>query len=203
MLNCPHVPVLALLMALIVPLAGCKLAPQGQPISWIRQAHIGGPFNLIDQDGQPVSDTSLQGKYRIIYFGYTFCPDACPTDMQQLMSGFRIFERAHPDKATKVQPIFITVDPARDNPAHLKAFVRAFHPRLMGLTGTPAQIAAVAKEYAAVYQAQKPGPNGKYLVDHSRTAVLYGPQGAPLILLSIGTVGTPQRIADELAAGVR
>ena len=194
-------PILLAAMATLTLLGGCK--PAEAPVSWIRDAKLGGPFSLINQDGQRVSDQDLKGKYRLVYFGYTRCPDACPTDLQHLMAGFRQFERDAPSAAAKVQPIFITVDPTHDSLADLKSFVRAFHPRLMGLTGTPTEISAVAKEYAAVYQVEKPDPHGFVRVDHSRTTVLYGPTGAPLILMSADPYATPERIAYELEAGVQ
>jgi protein SCO1/2 len=117
------------------------------------------------------------------------------------MAGFAQFERDDPADAAKLQPLFISVDPARDTPARLKTFTAAFHPRLLGLTGSDEAIAAAAKEYAAVYQRGTPAPNGQYLVDHSRTAILFGPHGEPIMILSQD--GTPDKIARELATWVR
>jgi protein SCO1/2 len=106
--------------------------------------------------------------------------------MQVLGKAMRQFDAANPAKSAKVQPVFITVDPARDTPAALKQFVGAFYPRLIGLTGTDAQIAAVAKAYATTYRKQ-PAPAGSsgYLMDHQRTAILFGPDGKPIALLPI------------------
>ena len=162
---------------------------------------MGGAFTLTNQDGKRVSDADFKGQYRLVYFGYTFCPDVCPVDVQKLMAGFRAFEKDAPSSAAKTAPIFITVDPERDTPPVLKQFVSAFHPRLIGLTGTPADIAAVAKLYGVVYE-KEPSANPKaYLVDHSRTAVLYGPDGAPIAL--IPQDGTPQAIAAEFERWVK
>lgn len=175
---------LAALLLLAVPplLSGCGPAREEPPLA---NARIGGPFTLVDQDGRTVRDTDFAGKYRLIYFGYTYCPDVCPVDVQNLMKGYRKIEASKPELAAKIQPIFITVDPERDTPAVLKQFVRAFHPKLIGLTGTPDQIAAVAKEFAIYYkkQAGTPGTPG-YLVDHSRQAMLFDPQGKPLALIA-------------------
>jgi protein SCO1/2 len=175
---------LAACMAAMIPLAACQKTP-AEPAP-LAGARIGGPFTLVDQDGKAYSSTALAGRYSIIYFGYTFCPDACPTDMQVLGKAMRQFDAANPAKSAKVQPVFITVDPARDTPAALKQFVGAFYPRLIGLTGTDAQIAAVAKEYATTYRKQ-PAPAGSsgYLMDHQRTAILFGPDGKPIALLPI------------------
>lgn len=171
----------ALLLAVVPTLAGCG-RHEASPLAG---ATIGGPFTLTDQDGHRVSDSDFAGKYRLIYFGYTFCPDVCPTDVNTLMRGFRKLEADRPDLAAKIQPIFITVDPARDTPPVLKQFVRAFHPKLIGLTGSEAEIAKVAKEYAIYYKKQ-PAPTGAagYLMDHSRMATLYGPKGEPIALIA-------------------
>lgn len=161
-------------------------------------ARIGGPFALTDQDGRTVRDSDFAGKYRLVYFGYTFCPDVCPTDMQHVGQGLRILEKSDPALAAKVVPIFITVDPARDTPAVLKQFVSSFHPRMVGLTGSQAAIDAVAKEFAIVHEAQPraPGASG-YLVDHSRQTYLMSPEGKPLALVRSDVSG------DAVAEDVR
>jgi len=186
----------ALASLLLTPLAlgGCSGAPETPPLAG---ATIGGPFTLTDQDGRKVSDRDFAGRYRLIYFGYTFCPDVCPLDVQTLMKGFRRLETDNPALAARIQPIFITVDPARDTPPVLKQFVRAFHPRLIGLTGSEAEIAAVAKRFAIYYKKQQPaaGASG-YLMDHSRQAMLFGPQGEPIALI------TQDKDADAVVADI-
>jgi protein SCO1/2 len=193
--------IVGLAVACGVALGSCQKVPADLSTAPLASAHIGGAFNLIDQNGRRVSDRDFSGKFIITYFGYTSCPDACPTDVQHLMAGFAQFERDDPADAAKLQPLFISVDPARDTPARLKTFTAAFHPRLLGLTGSDEAIAAAAKEYAAVYQRGTPAPNGQYLVDHSRTAILFGPHGEPIMILSQD--GTPDKIARELATWVR
>ena len=163
-------------------LGGCSQTAEAPPLAG---SSIGGPFTLTDQDGRKVSDSDFTGKYRLVYFGYTWCPDVCPVDVQNLMKGYRKIEAENPALAAKIQPIFITIDPARDTPAALKQFVRAFHPKLIGLTGSEAEIAAVAKEYAVYYKKQDPAPGAQgYLVDHGRQAMLFGPKGEPLALIT-------------------
>lgn len=172
-------PLFPLLLALFV--AGCSPAPVEQPP--LAGAAMGGAFTLTDQDAKRVSDTDFDGRYRLVYFGYTFCPDVCPVDLQVIAQGLRKFEKSDPALAAKVQPIFISVDPERDTPAVLKEYVAAFHPRLIGLTGTPAEIAEVAKHYGVYYmKEQQPGASG-YLVNHSRTTTLFGPKGEPIALV--------------------
>jgi len=159
-------------------------------------ADIGGSFTLTNQNGDTVSDTDFTGQYRIMYFGYSYCPDVCPIDLQKLMQGFTLFEKAHPKKAKIVQPLFVTIDPARDTPDVMKQYVSAFHPRLIGLTGSEEQIADVAEKFLILYQKQQSEGASEYLMDHSRQAYLIGPNGEPLALLPYDE--TNQAIADEI-----
>ncbi|MBB4860686.1 protein SCO1/2 [Novosphingobium chloroacetimidivorans] len=183
---------------LLAPLTLAACGSGGQPAASeqrppLEGAAIGGPFTLIDKDSKPVTWDSFKGKYRIVYFGYTFCPDACPLDMQQLMKGFAAFERGSADRAAKVQPIFITIDPERDTPQVVGQWTAAFSPRLIGLTGTPAQVAVAAKAFAAYYSKGKESSGG-YLMDHSRIAYLMDPDGKPLAMLPV------DKGADAVAA---
>lgn len=189
---------IALGLAMPLMLGACDSGPGVAPLEGAR---MGGPFTLTDQNGKRVSDSQFAGQYRMIYFGYSFCPDVCPVDVQRLMQGFKLLEQREPAKAAKIQPIFITVDPARDTPAVLKQFVSAFHPRLIGLTGSDAEIAAVAKEYAILYQKVDGATPGSYLMDHSRQTVLYGPTGAPIALIPQDE--SAEQIATELAKWTR
>ena len=154
-------------------------------------ARIGAPFTLTDQDGKPARWDDYKGQYRIVYFGYTYCPDVCPVDLQRIMQAFAQFEKAAPERAAKVQPILISVDPARDTPAVLKTYVAAFHPRLIGLTGTPDQIAKVAKDFVVIYNSEKVAGASDYLVGHSRTPYLFEPDGKPVALVPVDDPGTP------------
>ena len=163
-------------------------------------AAIGGPFALTDQHGHMTTDRDVAGRYRIMYFGYTYCPDVCPTDAQAIGAGLKLLEASDPALAAKVVPIFVTVDPARDTPAVLGHFVAAFHPRFVGLTGSPNAIAQVAKEYG-VYYAKGAGSGDAYLVNHSRTAYLFDQSGKPLALLP--TEQGPKAVADEIEKWAR
>ena len=148
---------------------------------------LGGAFALIDQDGKPVTDADFKDRYRLMYFGYTFCPDVCPTDAAVLSRGLQAYEKVRPGRAAKVQPIFITVDPGRDDPVALKAFVTAFHPRLIGLTGTPVAIAAALKNYGIYARQVATSDPENYLVDHFAVFYLFGPDGAPIAFLPHGS----------------
>ncbi len=170
---------------LLIPalaLSACTAsAPPAKPP--LEGARIGGAFTLTDQNGKTVTEQAFAGKYRIMYFGYTFCPDVCPTDVQAIGAAVKKLEASDPALAAKIVPVFVTVDPARDTPAVLKQFVSAFHPRMVGLTGTDAQIARIKTEYALYSSKGDASPGGGYLVNHSRQAYLMDPDGKPLALL--------------------
>ena len=191
-------PVRLLLAAALLAVASCHGRSAEPPLAGAR---IGGPFRLTDQDGRTVTDRQFAGRYRMIYFGYSFCPDVCPTALQHLMQGLKRFDAAAPARAAKVQPIFVTIDPARDTPAVLKQYVAAFDSRLIGLTGSDAQIAAVAKEYAVYYQRREQGGGAGYLMDHMSQAILFDPDGKPVALLPQEQDATA--IAAELDKWVR
>ena len=187
-----------LLLAAPVALAACSAEPEAQPP--LAGAQIGGEFTLIDKDSKTVRWSDFDGSWRTIYFGYTFCPDACPLDMGVLMKGFRQFENAHPDLAAKVQPLFVSIDPARDGPEQVGQFAAAFHPRLIGLTGTQEQVDAAAKAFVSYYQKGEETAGG-YLMDHSRQAYLMDPEGKPVALLPIDQ--SPEAVAQELSKWVK
>ncbi len=191
-----------LLLAGLTALAACSPKPAGgADTPPLAGARLGGPFALIDQDGRAVTERSFPGRYRAIYFGYSFCPDVCPLDLQRLMKGYRLFAKAHPAEARRLQPIFVTVDPGRDTPAVLKAYVAAFGAPLIGLTGSEAQVAAAAKAFA-VYRAKRIEPGSSdYLMDHSRSTMLFDPAGRPMALLP--TDADANQVATEMAKWVR
>ncbi|MET0371571.1 MAG: SCO family protein [Sphingobium sp.] len=187
------------LIALVLPLllAACNRETGGNATDASNAqgdlvgARIGAPFTLTDQNGKTVRWDDFRGRYVITYFGYTYCPDVCPVDLQRIMQAFRAFEKAKPALAAKVQPIFISVDPGRDTPAVLKTYVAAFHPRLIGLTGTPEQIAKVAKDFVVVHMEEDAKGASDYLVSHSRTPYLFGPDGKPIALVPVDDPATP------------
>lgn len=182
---------------LLVLLAGCT-APAQPPLAGAR---IGGPFALVDQDARPVTDKSFAGRYRIMYFGYTYCPDVCPTTAQVIGQAMRALDRSDPAMAARVTPVFVTVDPSRDTPKVIGEFVRAFHPRFVGLTGTLTQTAAAAKAFGVYWQKGAPTANGGYLVDHTNAAYLMDPDNKPIALLP--TDQGAEATADEIRRWVR
>jgi protein SCO1/2 len=197
-INKPY-PFAGLAIAMALALAGCGgAAPTEQPP--LAGAAIGGDFALTNSKGKPVRWGDFAGKYRIVYFGYTFCPDVCPTDMSRVAQGLKTLKTSAPDKAGKIVPIFITIDPARDTEAVVGEFAAAFSPDIIGLTGTPDQIAATAKAFKVFYQKGEAQPGGGYLVDHSNVVYLFGPDGAPIATLPTDQGG--DAVAAELARWV-
>lgn len=178
--------------------AACQGGADQPPLAG---ASIGGPFELIDQDGRRVTQDDYAGRYRLMYFGFANCPDICPTDLQVIGAGLRQFEASDPERAARVQPIFVTVDPARDTPQVLKGFVANFHPRLIGLTGSEQQIEAMKRAYRVYSSRGETTAGGGYNVDHLRVIMLMGPEGNPIALIphEQGAAG----VAAELERWVR
>lgn len=160
------------------------------------RADIGGDFTLVNQDGETVTDNDFRGKAMLIYFGFTYCPDICPTALQQMAYAL---DQLSEDERGRIQPILITVDPERDTPEALAAYVDspAFPESLIGLTGTPEQIAEVAGEYRVVFRQTEEGQDdGSYLVDHTSFIYLMDSRGEFVTVFSHSH--TPQAIADAL-----
>ena len=187
----------AVLAALL--LTACNAQPAEEPP--LAGAALGGDFTLTGEDNSPVSWSDLDGKYRIVYFGYAFCPDVCPTDVQRAMAGLKQFEESEPDLGAQIQPLFVTIDPERDTPEVVAEFTDAFHPRLIGLTGSPEEVKAAAGKFAVYYARGADSEAGGYLMDHSNITYLFGPAGEPIAMLP--TDEGPDAVATELAKWVR
>lgn len=155
---------------------------------------LGGPFALVDQDGRAVTQDSYPGKLIVAYFGYSFCPDVCPTELGVIADAMDLLT---PAEQARVQPTFITIDPARDTPEQIKAYVANFHPAMIGLTGSAEQIAAAARAFRVYYAKVERADMSVYLMDHSSMIYLIGPGGRARSL-----VRSPASPA-ELAAAIR
>lgn len=167
-----------------VPSAGGIQLPQG--------VTLGGPFSLTDQTGRAVTEKDYAGGWMLVYFGYTFCPDVCPTELGTMAAAMDALGPA----GAKVVPVFISVDPQRDTPAHLAEYVRSFHPRMQGLTGTPEQVAEVARRYRVYYaKVQRPDMTD-YLMDHSSFIYLVGPDSRVRALFR------PEMRPEDMAAAI-
>ena len=167
--------VLSLLLSVPLQAASAAQSEPAPPELPEFPVSFGGPFTLVDHLGMPRSDADFQGGFLLIYFGYTYCPDICPTNLQTMTEALDLLG----DKADRVQPLFISVDPGRDTVAVLKDYVPHFHPRLVGLTGSEQQVRAAAKAYrihrSKVVMADAAAD--EYLVNHSSITYLMGPDG--------------------------
>ena len=153
--------------------------------------NIGGAFTLVNQDGKTVTDKDFAGKYLFVYFGFTYCPAICPTELQKMAEAFKGLPKAW---QSRIQPIFITIDPERDTPDILKNYVGLFMPELIGLTGTPAQIEAVKKEFK-IYAAKVP-EDDSYTMDHSSYLYFMGLDGKALAMYR--TSDTSDKIIKQI-----
>jgi protein SCO1/2 len=185
-----------LLGGLVIMGAGVLLAlahrdtPRGAAGTLLASA-IGGPFRLVDQNGKTVTDADLKGKWSLVYFGYTHCPDACPTALNDIAIAL---DQLGP-KREAVRSVFITVDPERDTPEVLKDYVTSFDAAILALSGSPEEIARAAKAYR-VYYAKHPEPGGDYSMDHSSVIYVMDPEGR--FTASFTHQSTPEEIAERL-----
>lgn len=193
-------PGLLLLAAAIA--ASLYLRPEPAPPGNLEGATVGGPFQLVDETGRTVTEADFAGRWRLIYFGFTHCPDICPTDTAKLAQGLATFEKTDPTRAAAVQPLFITVDPARDTPAVLAEFTAQFHPRLLGLTGSEGQVADTLKAFRIYARRVEGSTPDDYLVDHAALFYLFDPQGRPIAFRS-GFTATAGDVAAMLERHVR
>lgn len=180
-----------LVALLALPGARERLLPSATSVG---QALVGGPFTLTDQTGRRVTDADFRGKHMLIMFGFTYCPDVCPSGLQVISAAL---EQLGP-KAEKVVPVFISVDHERDTPEQLKMYLESFHPRMVGLTGSADDIAAAAKAYRVYFKkmADEKSTAG-FTYDHSALIYLMGPDGKYVTHFSHAT--GPDAIAERLA----
>jgi cytochrome oxidase Cu insertion factor (SCO1/SenC/PrrC family) len=166
--------VIAIALAIVLAGSAFFLTQSRSTASGSGTALVGGPFTLTDQTGKRVTEKDYLGHYTLVFFGYTFCPDVCPTELQVMSAALDKMGA----KADAIQPLFITIDPERDTVDVMKQYAANFYPRLVGLTGSPQEIAAAAKAYR-VYYAKVPGKSGTndYLMDHSSIVYMMDKQG--------------------------
>jgi len=156
---------------------------------------VGGPFELTDQDGKPFTDENLRGKYALVYFGFTHCPDICPEELDKMATMIDLVQER---SGNVMRPIFITCDPARDTPAVVKSYLQEFHPAMIGLTGTWEQIKAVCKMYRVYFSTPPNVKSGQdYLVDHSIYFYLMDPEGD--FVEAIGRQHSAERAAQIIS----
>ncbi|MEH6829254.1 MAG: SCO family protein [Sulfitobacter sp.] len=156
---------------------------------------LGGPFTLVNGDGETVTSEELITAPTLIYFGYTYCPDVCPLDVDRNAAAIEILE----ERGQMVTPVFITIDPARDTPEVVRDFAEAMHPRMIGLTGSDEQVAVASKAYRTYYKAHPP-VDGEYLVDHSTFSYLVTPERGFVEFFRREL--TPEQMADKIGCFV-
>ncbi|WP_159347473.1 SCO family protein [Roseomonas harenae] len=177
-------------------LLGNAPAPSAGGVATGMGVAIGGPFTLVDQDGRTVTQDDLRGKLALVFFGFTFCPDVCPTELQAIGQAMDLLG----PQAAQVRPVFITVDPARDTPAKMKEYVGLFHPSITGLTGTPEQVSAAARAWRVYYNKVTPPGSSDYLMDHSSYTYLMGRDGSLRALFRPGI--TPEEMVTAIRANL-
>ena len=183
----------ALAALLLLPGVRERLLPAPSSVS-VGRALVGGPFSLVDHTGARVTDQSFRGRHMLVMFGFTSCPDICPSGLQVMGAAL---DKLGP-KADRLTPIFISLDPERDTTAALAAYVPSFHKRLLGLTGTPAEVETAAKAYRVYYKkVQDAKSTAPYTIDHSAFIYLMGPDGAYIAHFSHAT--SVDNLADRLA----
>jgi protein SCO1 len=199
----PILYALTALLAVVLGVIAWRLTPTPAPaVVSSGTALVGGPFALTDQDGQPKASGDFRGRYMLIYFGFTTCPDICPTELSKIGGALTALEKSDAAKAKQVQPVFITVDPERDTPAAMKQYVANFHPRLIGLTGSPEQIKAVMQAYRVYARKNIPKEDpANYMMDHTSMIYLMGPDG--LFIEHYSMANTVAQIAQSLQKAVQ
>ncbi|KAJ4422398.1 Cu-binding protein [Gnomoniopsis sp. IMI 355080] len=165
----------------------------------IGKPKVGGSFKLVDQDGQSFTDADLKGKYSLVYFGFTHCPDICPEELDKMAIMFDIVEKELPGQ---LNGVFVTCDPARDGPTELKKYLAEFHPRFIGLTGTYDEIKAMCKAYRVYFSTPSHvAPGTDYLVDHSIYFYLMSPEGD--FVEALGRQHSPQQGAQLILSHMK
>ena len=157
---------------------------------------IGGSFELRDQSGATRTQADFAGRHMLVYFGYTYCPDVCPTSLSIMSQALDLLEGETGSLEDRVVPVFVTVDPARDDVPAMAAYAEHFHPRLVALTGSDQQIAAAAKAYRVYYRKAEDPSVSEYLMDHSSFIYLMGPDGT--YVSHFAHNASPQEIAEGL-----
>ncbi len=171
------------------PAAGGVQLPQGLA--------LGGPFSLVNHEGRAVTQADFAGGFMLVYFGFTYCPDVCPTELGIIATAMDLLG----EQERRVTPVLISIDPERDTPEALADYVSRFHPRMVGLTGTAEQVAAAARAYRVFYAKVNRPEMSQYLMDHSSFIYLVGPDGRVRTLFRPETA--PEAIAQSVRAHMR
>jgi len=182
----------------IATLTGGEMpAPSAGGIQLAQGVSLGGAFTLVDHTGRTVTERDFAGRPLLVYFGFTYCPDVCPTELGTIAAALDSMGPA----GERVTPVFVSIDPERDTPAALADYVSRFHPRMVGLTGSPEQVAQAARAYRVYYAKVRPRDSTDYLMDHSSFIYFVGPDGRVRSLFRPET--TPEAIAAAITSQLR
>jgi protein SCO1/2 len=176
--------IVSAVLAVVVGLGLGFLIPVGQPGLEVSQSFIGGEFEMVNHLGETVTQETFKGRHMLVYFGYTFCPDACPTGLQSVTVALNDMGKT----ADEITPVFVTIDPERDDVAAVREYIGFFHPRLIGLTGTAAQVQTISDAFRVFYgRARDTGETSDYLMDHSSLIFLMDEDGQYITHIRTGT----------------
>ncbi|MCS6931589.1 MAG: SCO family protein [Acetobacteraceae bacterium] len=190
----PGEPVIEALMRHAGTLTGAAPAPPSAGVLALPEGvSLGGPFRLTDHTGRAVTEADFAGGFSLVYFGFTYCPDVCPTELGTMAAALDLLGEA----ASRITPILVTIDPARDTPAQLADYVSRFHPRLVGLTGSESEVAEIARRFRVFYARVHPPDSTEYLMDHSSFIYLVGPD------FRARAIFRPNTDPEAMAAAIR
>jgi cytochrome oxidase Cu insertion factor (SCO1/SenC/PrrC family) len=185
---------LGVLLGVLIAVVGLYLyTPRNEQPTASTKLTIGGAFTLTNQDGQTVHDTDLRGQILVVFFGFSHCPDVCPTGLSTITAALNQLSKT---KQEHITPLFITVDPARDTPSVLKTYLESFHPRFIGLTGTEQALKVVLDAYRVFRNATPKNNIGEYMMEHSSIIYIMGKDGKFITHLS--HTDTPEVLAQTL-----
>lgn len=187
----------AFLRSIATITGGDMPAPSAGGIQLAQGVSLGGPFTLVDHTGRTVTERDFAGRPLLVYFGFTYCPDVCPTELGTIAAAIDALGPA----GERVTPILVSIDPERDTPAALADYVSRFHPRMVGLTGSAEQVAAAARAYRVYYARVRPRDSTDYLMDHSSFIYFVGPDGRVRSLFRPET--TPEAMAAAITSQLR
>ncbi len=209
-MNRKALPIIGVMLAALAAIglaaliAWNQLAGRGQDAGSVRNGEavvapgisVGGEFDLTDGSGETVSESAFLGRYMLVYFGYSSCPDVCPTELSSMATALDIVAESDTALAEQVVPVFITIDPERDTPDAMKDYVAAFHPRMVGLTGSTEAIADIARKYKVFYSRGAAVDEDFYLMNHSGYVYFMGPEGKFITMFHGGT--SPDSMAEAI-----
>jgi len=194
--------VMALAVIAVTGWLGWSLGPDAEDNRVDLDGAVGGPFELVDSSGRTVRAADFRGRFVLIFFGYTYCPDVCPMTLMQITRAMEELEQKAPNVVARITPVFISVDPGRDTPDRIAKYLEAFHSSVVGLTGRRAEVRRTATAYAVAFEKGAEDGQGGYLIDHTSNILLMGPDGSYITHFSPRTsAGIMANVIKEAIGG--